>query len=245
MDRGPEVISTFLAVLKAGGAYLPLDTSYPAERINYMISDSRSSLVLSSGMNRALLKDLSVRIEYLDEEQHLIEKEDPSRLPSFNIGEDLAYIIYTSGSTGNPKGVAIPHHGVTRLVCSPDYIDLGFEDRIIQASNMSFDAATFEIWGALLNGGRLEIIPQDTLLDPIKFAKWVSAREVQSTFLTAALFNQIAMKVPAAFAPMRDVLTGGEALSPGWVRKVFEAGVPLRLLNVYGPTEVHDVCSYA
>jgi acyl-CoA synthetase (AMP-forming)/AMP-acid ligase II/acyl carrier protein len=102
---------------------------------------------------------------------------------------------------------------------------------------MSFDAATFEIWGTLLNGGSLDIVPQEVVLNPKSFAAWLGERSVQSMFLTAALFNQIAMIEPAAFGTLRDLMVGGEALTPSWIRAVLEAGPPHRLLNGYGPTE--------
>jgi len=145
--------------------------------------------------------------------------------------------VYTSGSTGRPKGIGIPQRGVVRLVCETDYVQLGPGDRIAQASNTSFDAATFEIWGALLRGGTVVGIGRDVSLAPRELAAALRERRIDSLFLTTALFNQVAREEPAAFATLREVLFGGEAVDPQWVRAVLTAGPPRRLLHVYGPTE--------
>src|SRR5439155_20195344 len=151
--------------------------------------------------------------------------------------ESLAYIMYTSGSTGQPKGVAVPHRAVNRLVLNTNYVRLDATDKIAQVSNISFDAATFEIWGALLNGGQLIGITTDVALSPRDFARELREQGVTAMFLTAALFNQLASEVPGAFATLRTLIAGGEALDPRWTRAVLKQGKPQRLLNGYGPTE--------
>ena len=237
LDRGPQMVEAFLGILKSGAGYLPLDTTYPPERIRFMAADAGCAIMLSDRKNMGLLKEVPGAIVLLDTDREEIDRQRTTGLDIQSSGDDLAYVMYTSGSTGKPKGIAIPHRGVTRLVCNVEYVKHMEGDKIIQASNMSFDAATFEIWGALLNGGCLEIIPQETLLDPRRYAGWVRERGVQTTFLTAALFNQIAMRDPGAFEGMRDVIVGGEALTPGWIRAVMEGRAPRRLVNGYGPTE--------
>ena len=145
--------------------------------------------------------------------------------------------MYTSGSTGAPKGVAVPHRAVARLVKNTDYVRLGPDDVVAQVSNPAFDAATFEIWGALLNGARLVVIPSDTALAPPRLAEALARHGVTTLFLTTALFNLVAREHPAAFSGLRQVLFGGEAVEPRWVEAVLRAGGPARLLHVYGPTE--------
>ncbi|MCP4574562.1 MAG: AMP-binding protein, partial [bacterium] len=152
-------------------------------------------------------------------------------------GETLAYTIYTSGSTGRPKGVAVSHRAVVRLVFNTDYIDLGPGDRVAQASNTSFDAATFELWGALLHGGQLVGISKDEALEPPALAAAIEERAITALFLTTALFNQVAREAPAALGSVRHLLFGGEAVDPRWVRGVLAGAVRGRLLHVYGPTE--------
>src|SRR5690606_28208518 len=143
----------------------------------------------------------------------------------------------TSGSTGRPKGVMIPHRAVARLVCNTDYVRIAPADCVAQASNSSFDAATFEIWGALLNGARLAIVPTDTLLSPPQLERQIARDRITTLFVTTALFNEHAAQAPDAFHGLRDLLFGGEAVSPEAVARVLRSRPPRRLLHVYGPTE--------
>ncbi len=155
-----------------------------------------------------------------------------------SIGPDaLACVVYTSGSTGAPKGVAVPHRGVVRLVRGADFVRLGPGDRVAQLSNPAFDAATWEVWGALLNGGCVVGIDRDTSLDPRRLADALRGGGVTALFLTTALFNQAVREAPDAFAGVRHVLFGGEAADPAAVRACLAGGAPERLLHVYGPTE--------
>jgi amino acid adenylation domain-containing protein len=149
----------------------------------------------------------------------------------------LAYVIFTSGSTGRPKGVKVPQAGVLRLVLGTDYVALGPGRVVAQASTCAFDAATFEIWGALLNGATLAIVPRTTLLDADALAARLRDDRIDTMFVTTALFNALVARRPALFASMDTVLFGGEAADGRAVRSVLEAGPPRRLLNVYGPTE--------
>ncbi|MDP5016206.1 MAG: non-ribosomal peptide synthetase, partial [Dolichospermum sp.] len=147
------------------------------------------------------------------------------------------YIIYTSGSTGKPKGVCVLHRSVVRLVINTNYVHLQPEDTIAQGANTAFDAATFEIWGALLNGAKLVILDQDTVTSPQNLANSIRTTGINTLFLTTALFNQIIQEVPTAFKPLRYLLFGGEAVDPHWVRQAIAQGAPENLLHVYGPTE--------
>jgi amino acid adenylation domain-containing protein len=149
----------------------------------------------------------------------------------------LAYVIYTSGSTGKPKGVAVPHKAVNRLVFNTNYINLDSSDKIAQASNTSFDAATFEIWGALLHGAQLVGISRDVTLSPHDFALQLGQEGITVLFLTTALFQQLARDVPQAFESLRYLLFGGETVDSRWVKKILKKGPPKQLLHVYGPTE--------
>ncbi|MCH7802208.1 MAG: amino acid adenylation domain-containing protein, partial [Chloroflexi bacterium] len=151
--------------------------------------------------------------------------------------ESLAYVMYTSGSTGRPKGALIPHRAINRLVCNTDYVELGPSDVVAQVSNLAFDASTFEVWGALLNGARLEIIPNNVVLSPHSFSARLRDADVTTMFLTTALFEQLAREVTDAFGSIQNLLFGGETATPRWVRQVLETAPPKRLIHVYGPTE--------
>ncbi|HEY2737832.1 MAG TPA: amino acid adenylation domain-containing protein, partial [Thermoanaerobaculia bacterium] len=231
-ERCGALLVAMLGILKAGAAYLPLDPDYPRERLAWMIEDSGAPLVLTR-------ESLDAQWEEIEEIDEIAGAgEEPAALGASP--GDPAYVMYTSGSTGRPKGVVVPHRAVVRLVKGTDYIDLTDlegSQRIAQLSNLSFDAATFEIWGALLNGATLVGVPKETLLSPADLAAFLAAERIGALFLTTALFNQVAERVPGAFAAVHTVLVGGDAVDPGAVRKVLAGGGPERLLNGYGPTE--------
>ena len=152
-------------------------------------------------------------------------------------------MIYTSGSTGEPKGVAVSHRAVNRLVMNTDYVQVSPQEVIAQASNISFDAATFEIWGALLNGARMVLIDKGTLLSPQCLAAAIERHGITTLFLTTALFNQMVDQIPAALGKLRYLLFGGEAVDLERVKELLRKGPPRRLLHVYGPTEATTFAS--
>ncbi|BAZ82714.1 non-ribosomal peptide synthetase [Sphaerospermopsis kisseleviana CS-549] len=239
VERSLEMIVGLLGILKAGAAYLPLDPSYPKERISFMLSDSQVKVLLTQQKYVENFAESSVKTVCLDQDWNwkLIDRQN-SENPTSNVtAENLAYVIYTSGSTGTPKGVAVPHRAVNRLVCNTNYVQFTTTDRTAQASNTSFDAATFEIWGTLLHGATLVGVPQNVLLSPLYFADYISEQKINILFLTTALFNQLANIVPQAFKDLRYLLFGGEAVDPKTVRAVLKNGAPQNLLHVYGPTE--------
>jgi amino acid adenylation domain-containing protein len=237
VERSLDMIVGLLAILKAGGAYVPIDPTYPTERITYMLEDAQVQILLTH--NHWLEQFLLSRMHLvsLDRESSLIAQENQDN-PVNNVKSDnLAYVIYTSGSTGKPKGVSVTHRGVNRLVKNTNYIHWKSDDKVAQVSNIAFDAATFEIWGALLNGVQLVGISKDVILSPEKLAQRLRHQQISVMFLTTALFNQIASVVPEAFQPLRYLLFGGEAVEPKWVKAVLSQGSPQQLLHVYGPTE--------
>ncbi|HEX6862027.1 MAG TPA: amino acid adenylation domain-containing protein, partial [Thermoanaerobaculia bacterium] len=237
-ERGCELIVAFLAVLKAGGAYVPLDPEYPRERLALMLADSRAVLALAGEPWVSTLAETGVPVVRLGAEGGEGPEGDarPAR-PWGSWPERLAYVMYTSGSTGRPKGVGVTHRNVVRLVRNTDYVSFEPADRVAQVSNSAFDAATFEIWGALLNGAGLVGIERQASLAPAELARHLAEERVTTLFLTTALFNQIAREAPRAFAGLRHLLFGGEAVDPRWVREALSQGAPERLLHVYGPTE--------
>ncbi|MEE8584259.1 MAG: non-ribosomal peptide synthase/polyketide synthase, partial [Acidobacteriota bacterium] len=237
LEPSPEMVAVIVGVLKAGAAYVPLDPGYPSRRLAFMLQDSRAAaIVLAGGQGRLSGEG----IPSFDPQRLLaLDATAPARPdPARHCGAgSLACLIYTSGSTGRPKGVAVPQRAVNRLVFHAGYLDPGPADCIAQASNPSFDAATFEIWGALLKGGRLTGLPRQTALSPLQLQDFLKRRQINTLFLTTALFNQVARLAPAAFEPLDQLLFGGEAVDPGAVRRILQADPPRRLLHVYGPTE--------
>ncbi len=179
----------------------------------------------------------TVSVICLDRDAADLDANEAGNPPSAGASDALAYVIYTSGSTGEPKGVPVPHRGITRLVCRTNYITLDAGDRVAHLSNPSFDAATFEIWGALLNGARLVVLRREVALDAPRLETRLREAGITTLFVTTALFNAIVQSVPAAFAGVKTVMFGGEAVDPRRVRECLDAGPPGRLLHVYGPTE--------
>jgi amino acid adenylation domain-containing protein len=233
LDRSADLVVTLLAILKAGGCYVPLDPAYPAERLETMAREISAPIVITS-------RDLTAAIPKLPGPHLFLEDceltADHPNLDSAVTAAAPAYIMFTSGSTGRPKGVTIPHRAIVRLVRGQDYVTLDSGETFLQFAPASFDASTLEIWGPLLNGGRLAIAPPGQLsLDQIAAA--VRSLGVTSMWLTAGLFNLMADEQLAAFAPLHQLLAGGDVLSIPHIRKVLTAHPRLRLINGYGPTE--------
>jgi amino acid adenylation domain-containing protein len=237
LERSLNMIVGLLAILKAGGVYVPLDPDYPKERLTIMLADSQVAVLLTQEKLVTRLTTLPIPIVKLDTDWETIAQQNQENPINNSKPEDLAYVIYTSGSTGKPKGVAIPHQAINRLVNNTNYIDISATDVMAQVSNCSFDAATFEIWGALLHGAKLVILTKNIVLSPQDFVTQLREQGISLLFLTTALFNQLAQTVPSAFASLRCLLFGGEAVNPIWVSKVLNQASPQQLLHVYGPTE--------
>ncbi|HEY0605695.1 MAG TPA: amino acid adenylation domain-containing protein, partial [Herpetosiphonaceae bacterium] len=244
LERSLPFVVGVLAILKAGGAYVPLDPSYPSERIQFMLEDTAAPVVITTAVLAPTLPTHDGQLICLDTDAAMLAAQPITNPVSQVTGEDLAYLIYTSGSTGQPKGIGIPHRAIMRLVCDTNYVQLTREDNIALVSNISFDAATFELWGALIHGARLIGVPREVALSPQALAAHIRQQRIDTMFLTTALFNQIAREAPDAFATMREVMFGGEASDPRAVAEVLAAGGPQRLLHVYGPTESTTFASW-
>ena len=234
MERSANWILALLGILKAGGVYVPLDGSYPAGRLRFMLDDADIRLLLTE---RGQPQIEASEVVYLDQGWEWLENESAENPENLTQAENLAYLMYTSGSTGQPKGVGVPHRAINRLVRNTNYVKFDENDRVAQISNASFDAATFEIWGAVLNGSRLVILEKETALSPKELGKQLIEHEISVMFLTTALFNQTALSRPEIFASLKYMIFGGDAVDPRAVQRVLEEGKPQHLVNGYGPTE--------
>ncbi|MFL6293499.1 MAG: amino acid adenylation domain-containing protein, partial [Thermoanaerobaculia bacterium] len=206
-ERSPDLIVNLLAILQAGGAYLPLDPTHPQERRDWMTTDAGA---------------IPLTLEETESEL--------PRVPP----EALAYVMYTSGSTGTPKGVAVTHRNVVRLVRGADYAEM--DHAWLQFAPVSFDASTLEIWGPLLNGGRLVLFP-GRIGSLEELARVIERHGVTSAWLTAGLFHEMVDGRLDGLRPLRQLLAGGDVISPDHARRVREAYPDLALINGYGPTE--------
>ncbi|HJX26678.1 MAG TPA: amino acid adenylation domain-containing protein, partial [Thermoanaerobaculia bacterium] len=237
LERSVEAVITFLAVLKAGGAFVPLDPAYPADRLAFMLEDTATPvLVTEQRLLDRLPATADLQVVRLDADRAAIARQDGDAPRVAVSPEGLAYVMYTSGSTGRPKGVAVTHRNVVRLVRETNFADLSQKQVFLQLAPLAFDASTLEIWGPLANGGRLAVLPagQPTLAE---LAAALDLHGVTTLWLTAGLFHQMADAQPESLRRLSQLLAGGDVLQPGHVRRLLqEPGGPV-LINGYGPTE--------
>lgn len=234
LGRNFDSIVALLGVLKAGAAYLPLDTAYPAQRLAFMIKDAQVGLVIANAAQIGSLPS-DVPTFFMDALAPMA-KETPTPVVAPVSGQSLAYVMYTSGSTGEPKGIEISHDAIIRLVKNPKYMALNATETVMHAAPLGFDASTLEIWGPLLNGGRCVLHDED-LPTARGLGHTIRTEKVTTAWLTAALFNAVVDEDPLQLQGLRQLITGGEALSVPHVRRALAALPDTQLINGYGPTE--------
>ncbi|MBG9685645.1 non-ribosomal peptide synthetase, partial [Bacillus mycoides] len=236
VERSMDMIIGILGILKVGGIYVPLDASYPEERLRFMIEDAKISVLVTQSHMKEVFPCDGMTTVMVDHDWKKISQESLENPRNELTGEHIAYVNYTSGSTGKPKGVVIPHRGVLRLVKENNYVRLTSKEILLQFAPVSFDAATFEIWGSLLNGAQLVIYPygQASLEE---LGQVLRQNKVSTLWLTAGLFHQMVEYRLEDLKGVRQILAGGDVLSPVHVRKVLEELDDCLLINGYGPTE--------
>jgi amino acid adenylation domain-containing protein len=238
--RSLEMIVGILGILKAGCAYLPVDPDYPEERIKYMLEDSQVGILLTQ--TQIIEKHIfnGENIQLNDRSLYALNPGTAGTGENMEHNDkpgELAYIMYTSGSTGRAKGVLVEHGNVVRLVVETTFIKLTTKTRILQTGAPVFDAATFEIWGALLNGGRLYLVDDEVILDAHRLGRALVQNKITTMWLTSPLFNQLSTENLDIFMPLKHLLVGGDVLSPTHIKQVRNKNKKLKILNGYGPTE--------
>ncbi|PYJ33551.1 MAG: non-ribosomal peptide synthetase [Verrucomicrobia bacterium] len=234
VERSLEMVVALLGILKAGAAYWALEENLPEERLRFLIGDARPKVILTGRKTTGNLAGIAT-VATVDD----LLASPPDRAvcaAGSSSPEDPAYVSYTSGSTGRPKGVVVPHRGVVRLVKGVDYVSLTSEETLLHLSPLSFDASTFELWGALLNGGRVVLLPpgQPSLGE---IGETIRQYRVTTLWLTAGLFHLMVDEHVDYLKPLRQLLAGGDVLSPQHVLKARRALAGCRIINGYGPTE--------
>lgn len=239
LPRSPEMITAALAILLCGASYLPIDMQWPQRRIRELLDAAQVHRCIAiGGAARAQLFDRTV----IDVAAQPGPQAASSPLPAVP-PDAIAYINFTSGSTGRPKGVPISHRSISRLVFATRYVPLPPDVRVLHLAPVTFDAATFEIWGPLLRGGVCVIYP-DPFIRVIKLGRIIATHRVDVTFVTTALFNAIIDDSPEIFDRVNTILTGGEAHSIRHMRSALERYGPGRVVSVYGPTESTTFATY-
>ncbi|RFU88304.1 non-ribosomal peptide synthetase [Streptomyces triticagri] len=250
LPRGADLVVAVLAVLKSGAAYLPIDPAYPADRIAHTLADARPALALTT-LDGPLPEQPGTTVLHLDSEsvrKAVAARPDTPPRPRRRPGHP-AYVIYTSGSTGRPKGVVVPQRNVLRLLDSTqDSFRFGADDVWTLFHSIAFDFTVWELWGALLNGGRLVVVPWGVSRSPEEFLGLLDRERVTVLNQTPSAFYQL-MRADAELRPelaLRHVVFGGEALDPGrlagWYARHREDAP--RLVNMYGITETTVHVSY-
>ena len=245
LERSMQMIVGMLAILKAGAAFLPLDPANPRARNAMMLEDAEARFVLARNELRAGIPARSDQILCVDNPNwprnvERCETSDEQRPKA----TDVAHILYTSGSTGRPKGVAVPHRAIARLVRNSDYVQFSPRDVFLQLAPISFDASTFEIWGALLNGAKLVVHPPH-FPSLEELGRVLQREKVTTLWLTSGWFNQMVDNQLKSLGRLRFLLTGGEALSVPHVVTAARELKKCQLINGYGPTETTTfACCY-
>lgn len=237
LPRSIEASIAFLATLKAGGAYVPLDPTTPVNRLNVMLRSINADVVISGSEPLPLLEEKTAHLKFTLPDLLALSPETPAATPREPRDRNQeAYVMFTSGSTGTPKGVAIPDRAIERLAINPRYVEVTPEDIILHFAPTAFDASTFEIWAAWLNGAELVVFtaaqPTPTIL-----GDFIEQHRCSIAWFTVGLFNTLIDTGPAVLAPLRAVLTGGDALSPEHIARAYQALPYTRIINGYGPTE--------
>jgi amino acid adenylation domain-containing protein len=244
LPRGAELVATLLGVLKAGGAYVPLDPDYPRDRLAFMVGDARVKALITTLEHAEKFTDPAVRVVRLDADAETVARESGENLEGEVSPLSLAYVIYTSGSTGRPKGVMVTHANVARLFGATEHwFGFGAHDVWTLFHSYAFDFSVWELWGALLYGGRLVVVPYFVSRSPVEFLKLIREERVTVLNQTPSAFRQLMRADEAApeAAPLslRLVVFGGEALELQSLRPWFERHDEARprLVNMYGITE--------
>ncbi|MFB2837782.1 non-ribosomal peptide synthetase [Floridanema evergladense] len=236
VERSLLMVIGILSILKAGGAYIPLDPAFPSERLQFMMEDAQITILLTQNHLQDRLPINDKTVIKLDSDWEIIAQQTQDNLLTEVNPENLAYIIYTSGTTGNPKGSEVPHRSFIGFMFGVNYIQLDAKQIWLQHSSISWDALTLELWTPLLYGGRCVLYP-GKIPTPEDLSKIIREQNVNTLFLTTALFNYIIDTIPKALLGIKQLLFGGESVSVPHVFRALELLPETQIIHAYGPSE--------
>lgn len=239
LDRGPHVFVSMLAVLKAGAAYVPVDTRYPAERRDMMISAAQTKVVISEPKLSGDLKDSGAAVHEIDQDSLSCAPRGRERLD----GDDSAAVLFTSGSSGKPKATVLNHGNLVHFATNPSLPELKPEDRVGHVSSLSFDAFNFESWCAFAASAQVVIMPTIPDLLAGDLQRILRRLRVTAMLVPTMAVNHIVREDRDAFAPLRILHTGGDVLSPSAARELLAGKFTGVFSNLYGPTEATTACT--
>lgn len=240
VERSLDLVVGLLGILKAGGAYMPLDPSYPSERLSFMLEDAQAPVLVTQQHLARRLETQKAHVVCLDTEAIALSEQSTLDPTSTVTIDDLAYVIYTSGSTGRPKGVQITHDGLLNLVFwhQRAFAVTPF-DRATQLTSPAFDATGWELWPYLTAGASVYLPDEDTRVSPPALRDWLLKHSITITFLPTALAESVMTLDWPSTTSLRLLLTGADTL-----RHYPSPTLPFRLVNNYGPTEATVVATY-
>lgn len=237
LPRSVQMVIAQLAVLKCGAVCVPIDVDTPLDRQSFVIKDCRARRILVGDNVATPAVDESIQRIFAREPVDYQQTHPDSSVNVRVSGHDPAYIMYTSGSTGTPKGVIVTHAGIACLIVNSGYMEISQKDCLTHMSNPSFDASTFEIWGALLHGARIWVVSKHVMLDAVRLASLIESQRVTIVWMTIGLFSQYCDVLARAFSTLRYLAIGGDVVEPHVVARLLRQGPPQHFLSAYGPTE--------
>ncbi|MEU6183539.1 amino acid adenylation domain-containing protein [Streptomyces coeruleorubidus] len=238
MDRSFDMVAAILGVLKARCPYVPLNTSFPTDRLRLIADDSGADLLLTTAARMPDAQRLAsgwLRVLELQACADTAEETTAPGLPGS--ADDPIYIMYTSGTTGAPKGALVRQRGVLRVAHEASFADAGPDDTFLLMSDYSFDGSVYDMYAALVNGASLVITDRETVLDVERLGATIQRHGVTRFFITMSMFNTLVDFAPQTLTGVRRIICGGEAASPAHIRRAFDLLGPGRIANGYGPTE--------
>lgn len=244
-ERSAGLIVSLLAILKAGGVYVPLHAGYPAARMELILQDARATVLLVDRAMRPAVPAHAATLLQVDDNADADLAGQVTAGPGALVAAgQLAYVMYTSGSTGTPKGVAISQQAVAHFAADPCWRPSSSHGRVLLHSPYAFDLSTYELWVPLLNGGQVVVAPPG-YIDANVLRSLIDRHDLTAVSLTAGLFAAIADTAPEVFAPLREVSAGGDVVSPGALARVRESCPDTAIRHMYGPTETTLIVTYA